>query len=72
MDFNFSASYLISSLLISCLGMGLFLYGKKAQRLWPLLGGLVMCVYPFFISGMLMMWGLTAVICAGLYFLRDR
>ena len=64
-----SASNLLSGVLISCLGGGLFMYGKNAQRMVPLLAGLAMCVYPFFFSVMVM-WAVTAALLVALYMLR--
>jgi hypothetical protein len=69
MDLN--ASNLLSTLLISCLGMGFFLYGKKAGRLYPLLAGIAMSIYPFFIASCITLWVLTGAICAVLYVLRE-
>ncbi len=60
-----------SSLLISCLGMGFFMYGKRAGRLYPLLAGIAMSIYPFFVASAFFLWSITAAICAALYFLRD-
>lgn len=69
---DWSPGYLLSSLLISCAGMGFFLYGKKAQRLFPLLAGIALGVYPFFVSNLWMMWGLAVVIIAFVWFLREQ
>jgi hypothetical protein len=67
-----STSSLFSSLLISCLGMGFFLYGKKATKLWPLLAGLVLGIYPFFVTSVLLMWLIAAAIVIGVYLMRDH
>lgn len=48
-----STSYLIWSLLISSIGLGYFLYGKKASNLIPLISGLFMMIYPYFIQNVL-------------------
>lgn len=45
---TFDPASLFFSLLISSVGVGLFLYGKKEAR-WPqLIVGLAMMVYPYF------------------------
>ena len=41
---------LFLSLLVSSVGFGLFIYGKKQQRLPQLISGLVCMVYPYFTS----------------------
>ena len=69
---DFSTNYIMSSLLISCIGGAFFLYGKKAQRLYPLLGGIVLCIYPYFITNLYAMWATAAAIMALLYFLREQ
>ena len=70
MDFSFS--YIWSNLMIGCLGTAYFLYGKKAGRPWPLAAGLLMCIYPFFISDVILLWLITIAICVAVYFLRQR
>jgi len=69
---NLDSGSLFSSLIISCIGMGYFMYGKKAGRLWPLLGGIALCVYPYFISNVPLMWGLAAGIMVGIYLMREQ
>jgi hypothetical protein len=71
MDFGNPWS-LFSGLLISCVGMGYFLYGKKAQKLWPLLAGLALGIYPYFISSVWLMWALALGIMGGVYMLREQ
>ena len=38
------------SVLFSSIGAGYFIYGKKQQQFVPLLTGLALCVYPYFMS----------------------
>jgi len=52
---DLSASTLIAGMLISSLGFGLFLYGKKQTRFPQLVTGLVMMIYPCFGGGAGMM-----------------
>jgi hypothetical protein len=70
MDLN--PASLLSSLLISCVGMGYFMYGKRAGRLWPLLAGIVLCAYPYFIASVWLMWAIAAGIVIAVYLLRER
>ena len=72
MNLNLDPANLFSSLFISCIGMGYFLYGKKAGRLWPLLGGIALCVYPYFVGSVLLMWVLAAAIMVGVYLMREQ
>lgn len=40
---------LIFSVLFGSIGVGYFIYGKKQQRLIPLLAGIGLCALPYFI-----------------------
>src|SRR2546428_11888918 len=41
---------LMVSVLFSSIGTGYFIYGKKQRQVVPLLTGLALCVYPYFLS----------------------
>ncbi len=56
MDFSFG--YLFSSFVIGMFGFGFFLYGKKSGAILPLMVGIVLMIYPFFITNL---WGMWAV-----------
>jgi hypothetical protein len=61
MDVN---AFLVS-FLFGMIGLGMFMYGKKAGRMVPLLIGLALMVVPYFFSSILMM----SVSCSALIFL---
>src|SRR5439155_12574718 len=48
-------SYLLFSLLFGAVGMGLFMYGKKAQRIPHLVAGLALMTCPYFITNLIAM-----------------
>ncbi len=48
-----STSYLLWSLLVSSIGLGYFLYGKKFENLIALISGLLLMIYPYFIQNIL-------------------
>jgi len=56
--------------LFSSVGLGLFLYGRKQRAVVPLLCGLALMVYPYFIANWLVMVMIGAVLSAIPYFLR--
>ena len=58
---------LILSLVIGALGAGLFIYGKKQQRLPQLIGGLALSLYPYFIPNLWLMAGIGVAIVAGVW-----
>ncbi|HEX9879306.1 MAG TPA: hypothetical protein VGB25_03830, partial [Candidatus Binatia bacterium] len=41
---------LLSSTLFGSIGVGYFIYGKKQAQFVPLLSGIFLCVYPYFVS----------------------
>ena len=47
---DFSPGNLFASMLIGSIGFGLFIYGKKQQRLPQLVTGIVLSIYPFFVA----------------------
>jgi len=62
-----SASALFASLLVSTIGMGLFMYGKKLRRMPQMAGGLVLMVGPYFLHGALWILLFGAAISAGVW-----
>ena len=52
MDFGTS---LIFSFLFGSIGMGYFVYGKKQQAAIPLIAGIVLCIFPYFVSNVYIM-----------------
>jgi len=44
-------SWLLTSLVIGSVGFGFFMYGKKQRRMPHLAVGVVLMVYPYFVSG---------------------
>ena len=41
---------MLVSVLFSSIGAGYFLYGRKQAQVIPLLTGIALCVYPYFLS----------------------
>jgi hypothetical protein len=59
---------ILLSLLEGSIGFVLFVYGKKQARLPHMLGGVALCVYPYFVSN-LVVSGALAVAVLGLLWL---
>lgn len=53
---DLSAGSLFSSLVIGLIGMGMIMYAKKAERIAPLVGGLALCVFPYFVHSLILTW----------------
>lgn len=56
---SFEPANLVSSFLISSLGLLCFSYGKRLGRPPQIAVGAVLLLYPFFVSNVLWMWGIA-------------
>ena len=63
-------SLLLWGLLISSIGLGFFLYGKKQKAIVPLFSGLGLMVYPYFVSSTLLLVAIGVALMALPYFVR--
>ncbi len=64
---SFSPTWLFLSLIISGVGMALFIYGKKQGRIPQLVAGLVLMVYTYVVTSTLWMLVIAALILGGLW-----
>ena len=64
MDFS-NPGLMFSGLLISMVGFGLFIYGKKGEDLRSLGVGLILMVFPLFVHSVLLMWLIAGACMAG-------
>jgi hypothetical protein len=46
-----NATSLAIGLLTGAIGMGYFIYGKRQAKFVPLIAGMILCVYPYFVQG---------------------
>ena len=67
MEIEFTAGWMLASLLVSTVGFGLFLYGKKQTRFPQLLVGLAMMIYPAFVGSTALMLGIFGLLCGGVW-----
>jgi len=61
---------LLWGLLFSSIGLGYFIYGKKQRAVVPLVCGLVLMVYPYFIPNAVAVVAVGVVLAAIPYFWR--
>jgi len=61
---------LLWGLLFGSIGLGFFLYGKKQRAVVPLVCGLALMVFPYFVSNVVLLVGIGVVLMAIPYFLR--
>ena len=45
-------------------GVGYFIYGKKQQKLVPMIAGVLLCVYPYFTDNLLLLLAIGAGLLA--------
>jgi hypothetical protein len=57
-------------LLFGSVGLGFFVYGKKQKVVVPLLCGLVLMVFPYFISNTILLVAIGLALIAFPYFVR--
>lgn len=60
---------LISAMLIGVLGVAIFIYGKRRSDLKCLGVGLALCIFPAFVSSVLVLWLTTGACLGALYLL---
>ena len=58
------------SVLFGSIGAGYFIYGKKQQQFVPLLTGIALCVYPYFIANGYTMVVVGIILTAVPWFIR--
>ncbi len=65
-----NAASLFWGFLFGSIGVGFFIYGKKQQRMVPLFCGVVLMVFPYFVSNPILIVIIGAVLMAVPYFVR--
>ncbi|HXT04970.1 MAG TPA: amino acid transport protein [Casimicrobiaceae bacterium] len=48
-----NATSLMIGIFTGAIGVGYFMYGKRQTKFVPLIAGMMLCVYPYFVSGAL-------------------
>jgi hypothetical protein len=57
-------------LLFGSIGLGFFIYGKKQRAVVPLVCGIVLILFPYFVSNVILLVGIGVLLVAIPYFLR--
>lgn len=66
MGLEFSPGSLFASMIIGTIGLSVFLYGKKQQRLPQLIAGMALMGYPYFVTNVVWMCAVAGAIVVGL------
>lgn len=57
-------------MLFGSIGLGFFVYGKRQRAIVPLLAGVALSVFPYFVSNVYLMVGVGIALVALPYFIR--
>ena len=60
---------LLIGIVTGALGVAYFIYGKRQERFAPLLSGLLLCVYPYFIDSVGWLVVIGAALAAAPFFI---
>lgn len=63
-------SWLLWGLLFGSIGLGFFVYGRKQKAAVPMVCGLALMVFPYFISNTIVLVAIGAMLIAIPYFVR--
>ncbi|WP_410210781.1 amino acid transport protein [Aquirhabdus sp.] len=61
---------LLWGVLFGAIGLGFFVYGRKQSAVIPLICGILLMVFPYFVSNSYLIVGIGTVLMAIPYFIR--
>ncbi len=59
---DFDANQLLASLLVSSIGLVLFMYGRRQKRVPHILTGVLLMAFPYFVSNVWLMFVIAAAV----------
>jgi len=68
---DFSVGGVISGLLLGIIGAALFVYGKRETNIKCLAAGAAMCVFPYFVTSIMLSWAIAGA-CLGVLYWTSR
>ncbi len=63
-------SWLLWGLLFGSIGLGFFVYGRKQKAAVPMVCGLALMIFPYFLSNTIVLVAIGAMLIAVPYFVR--
>ncbi|MGB8435107.1 MAG: hypothetical protein WCE38_12680 [Burkholderiales bacterium] len=63
-------AWLLWGLLFGSFGLGYFMYGKKQKAVVPLICGIALMVFPYFVTNTILLASIGGVLMALPYFLK--
>jgi hypothetical protein len=70
LDSSLDISSLLWGLLFGSIGLGFFIYGKQQKTVVPLVCGLCLMVFPYFVSNTILLVAIGIILMVLPYFLR--
>ena len=61
---------LLLGVVFSSIGLGYFIYGKKQQRTMPIICGIALMIYPYFIENTVVLILIGIILCISPQFIR--
>ena len=61
---------LFIGVIAGAIGMGYFIYGKRQSKIVPMVAGVLLCIYPYFVDSLLWL-SLTGLLLVATPFLLD-
>jgi hypothetical protein len=68
---DFNGAKIFAYIIFGAIGFAVFVYGKKNQFFRPMIIGVALMVYPYFISGTFFLYLAGIALTAALYFWRE-
>ena len=68
---NFSFSSIFAGIVFGAIGLAAFIYGKKQVSFKPMVIGIILMVYPYFVSHEIWVWVIGTVLTFSLFIFRD-
>lgn len=66
-----SAANLFAAIFFSAVGFAAFIYGKKTVNWKPIVLGIALMAYPYFIEQTWLLYAMGSALCAALYYWRN-
>jgi hypothetical protein len=67
----FTGENIVAWVLFGCIGFLAFKFGKSTQRIGPLVIGLLLMIYPYFVSDTWLLYGVGIALTAGLFVWKE-
>lgn len=68
---KFDMSSLLAGFIFGIIGLYVFRHGKKNSYMTLVVLGLVLMIYPYFVDGAFLNWGIGSAICAWIFYNKE-